>query len=40
MKNLKITLMIMTLAVLVFTACGGPKKCNGSRGTRTDMGTM
>jgi hypothetical protein len=26
--------------VLLIYSCGGPKKCNGSKGTRVDMGTM
>ena len=40
MKKLKITCVILTLLVLAFSSCSSPRKCNGSKGTRTDMGTM
>lgn len=40
MKNKTLLFLALILLTLTFSACGGPKKCNGSRGTATDMGTM
>lgn len=37
-KQLFVFILIMSLITL--SACGGARKCNGSRGTSTDMGTM
>ncbi len=40
MKNKTLLFFALLVLTLTFSACGGPKKCNGSRGTATDMGTM
>lgn len=39
-NNLKMIVAGMILATIVLSACGGPRKCNGSRGTHTEMGVM
>jgi len=39
MKYLRIVFLLL-ITMVVFSACGGPKKCNGKRGTRVQMGTM
>ena len=40
MKNKIIALIALIITVTCVSACGGAKKCTGSRGTSTDMGTM
>lgn len=40
MKNLKIALIVIITASFVFASCGAARKCDGRRGTRTEMGTM
>jgi hypothetical protein len=40
MKNKILALTALIITITCISACGGPKKCNGSRGTSTDMGTM
>lgn len=40
MKSLKWIGCVLVLTSLLLTACGGPKKCGGGRGTKVDMGTM
>lgn len=41
LKNrLKFIFLLSTVFVLLLTSCGGPRKCNGGRGTQTDMGVM
>ncbi|MDI1235710.1 MAG: hypothetical protein PSX81_15645 [bacterium] len=40
MKNLKIFALTLIFIALSLSACGGPKKCGGGRGTRVEMGTM
>jgi len=40
MKLSKISILALITVILVIASCGGPKKCNGKRGTRVDMGTM
>lgn len=39
MKNIK-WIGCVLMVVLILSACGGPKKCGGGRGTRVEMGTM
>lgn len=39
MKNLIFGLCVL-LACMFLVSCGGTKKCNGSKGTRVEMGTM
>lgn len=37
----KLIAAVMGLVLLIgLSSCGAPRKCNGSRGTATDMGTM
>lgn len=40
MKIKSVFIVLLALTTIALSACGGPKKCNGSRGTSTDMGTM
>jgi len=36
---IRIAFAILFTAIIL-TACGGPKKCNGKKGTRVEMGRM
>lgn len=39
--GLKLIAAMLSLLLLIgLNSCGAPRKCNGSRGTATDMGTM
>ena len=33
-------LILFTALIIGMSACGGPRKCNGQRGIKTEMGTM
>gem|GEM_PF-2983724 len=33
-------LVIGLVFITLISACGGPRKCNGQRGIKTEMGTM
>lgn len=39
-KTAVIGLIILFLGALALTSCGGPKKCGGRKGIRTNMGLM
>lgn len=40
MKRTTILFIALIMTIIFTSACGGARKCNGSRGTATDMGTM
>jgi hypothetical protein len=41
MKKLHvISLILLFAAALVLSSCGGPKKCGGRKGIKTNMGLM
>lgn len=40
MKNLKYGAGLLLILIVFLSACGGPKKCGGGRGTKVEMGTM
>ena len=41
MKKIQlISLVALLITALALTSCGGPKKCGGRKGIRTNMGLM
>ncbi len=40
MFRIKLKFIVILLCIIGISACGSQKKCNGKRGSSTEMGTM